>query len=496
MFDLKTIKKLDEKTVAYFRYKQFDHDTYLLTNDFGKYVFLKEKDFTKFLTGKLTVKDTVYAELKNNLFLKDEDNYLPAAIEAFRQKNSFLKYGPSLHIIVVTLRCNHKCIYCHASAGETNDKSLDMDMATAKNIVDTIFKSNNQSLAIEFQGGEPLLNWEVVKFIVSFAREKNKLEKRDLQLRLVSNFSLMDEDKMNFLLDNEVNFCTSLDGDEETHNYNRIWCHGNSHAQAVSWIKKINEAYEQKYTGKKKNFHRVGAIITVSRKTLTNYKKVIDEYISLGLKNIYLRYLNPYGFALNAQEKIWYTPEEYLDFYKKSIDYILQQNYDGRHFYEFTAVTYLYKILLNKDYNNLDMRTPCGAAIGQLAYNYNGDVYTCDEGRMISRMGDEMFKLGNINNNNLEQLLNNNLCKSICLASCTTALPGYEENVYQPYLGACPVYNYSVYKNIFPQTKNNYKFKIDEAIVDYLFQKLQNRKNKEIFTDWVKKAKPEQTFAD
>ncbi|MFC1598923.1 His-Xaa-Ser system radical SAM maturase HxsB, partial [Patescibacteria group bacterium] len=451
MLDLKTIEKLSDKKVGFFRFKKFDKDTYLLTNDVGKYVFLPETDFKKFIQGKITKKDKAYKELKENLFLIDNlDQYIQQNIELFHTKNHFLNYGPSLHIIVVTLRCNHQCIYCHASAGETSAKNLDMDLKTAKEIVDLIFKTNNNAIAIEFQGGEPILNWEVVKFITSYSREKNKLEKKDLQIRLVSNFSLLDDPKMKFLMDNEVNFCTSLDGDEDTHNFNRGYSNGNSYLETVKWIKKINNAYKKKYSGKKKNYYRASALITVSQKTLKNYKKVIDTYFDLGFKSIYLRYLNPYGFALKAKEKIWYTPEEYIDFYKKSMDYILELNYKEKLFYELSAISYLIKILFQKDYNNLDMRSPCGAGIGQLAYNYNGDVYTCDEGRMISRMGDEMFKLGNIKENNLEQLINNNICKSVCFASCTNGLPGYEDNVYQPYLGICPVYNYSVYSNIFP----------------------------------------------
>jgi len=492
MIDLKTIEKLDSKSVGFFRFKKLNGD-YLLTNDIGKYAFLNETDFKKFITGKLNKKEKIYQGLKKNLFIKDK-NYQAQLVEKYRDKNRFLKFGPSLHIIVVTLRCNHNCVYCHASAGKTDDKSLDMDMATAKKVVDNIFKTPNDAVAIEFQGGEPLLNWPVVKFIVQYAREKNKLEKKNLQIRFVSNLSVMDEEKMNFLLDNEVNICTSLDGDEETHNYNRVYLDGNSFKQAVNWIKKIDKAYKVKYKGKKKNYYRVGALITVTRKTLANYKQVIDTYIKLGFKTIYLRYLNPFGFALNAKDKIWYTPEEYIDFYKNALDYILEKNYQGRHFYDFMAVTYLAKILFNKDINNLDMRSPCGAGIGQLAYNYNGDVYTCDEGRMISRMGDEMFKLGNINENNFEQLINNDLCKSICLASCTDGQAGYEDNVYQPYIGICPVYNYSVYNNIFQAPKNNVKYMIDEAIIEYLFIKLKNRKNKDIFTEWVEKSQSREIY--
>jgi uncharacterized protein len=488
MLDLKTINNLDTKSVGYFNFKKFDQADYLLTNDVGNYIFLAEDDFKRFLTGKLTKNEKVFQRLKENLFIKDQD-YQAGLIEKYREKYKFLKFGPCLHIVVVTLRCNHQCIYCHASAGGSTDKSLDMDLATAKKVVDTIFKANNRAVDIEFQGGEPLLNWPVVKFIVSYAKEKNKLEKKDLLIKLVSNFSLLDEEKMNFLLDNEVNFCTSLDGDEATHNYNRKYTGGNSYELVVKWIGKINEAYKNKYKGPKKNYYRVGAVITVSRKTLSEYKKAIDTYIDLGIKTIYLRYLNPYGFALNEREKIWYTAEEYIDFYKKALDYILAKNYNGKLFADTTAITYLVKILMQKDFNNLDMRSPCGAATGQLAYNYNGEVYTCDEGRMVARMGDQMFKLGNVNDNSLSELINNNLCKSICLASCTSGLPGYTDSVYQPYLGVCPVYNYSVYNNIFPAYMTNYKRQIDEAIIEYLFQKLKNRKNEDIFSKWVAKSR-------
>jgi len=488
MLDLKTINNLDTKSVGYFRFKQFGDD-YLLTNEIGEYVFLPANNFNNFLTGKLDKKSEIYQELLKKSFLKDR-NYLVNSVWKYRLRYNFLKFGPSLHIVVATLRCNHKCIYCHASAGGSEDKALDMDLATAKKVVDTIFQTTNDAVCIEFQGGEPLLNWPVVKFIIQYAQEKNKLEKKNLIFRFVSNLSLMDEEKMKFLMDNGVNFSTSLDGDEETHNYNRIYTEGNSFANVTKWLKRINQAYAEKYKGQKKNYYRVGVLITVTKKTLANYQKVIDTYLHLGLKQIYLRYLNPYGFALNAQEKIWYTPDEYIDFYKKAFDYILAKNYQGILFYENMAATYLRKILFNEEPHNLDMRSPCGAAIGQLAYNYNGDVYTCDEGRMISRMGDEMFKLGNVKANSFSELINNNLCKSICTASCTNGLAGHNDNVYQPYWGTCVVYNYSLAKNIFPAMKENYKWQIDEQILDYIFIKLKNKKNEDIFREWCKAARP------
>ena len=488
MLDVNLIKNLPA-TIPDFRFKKFDQETYLLTNDLGNYVFLNNQEFEDYISGRLDSQTAKYQELLDNLFIKNE-NYVAEFTERFRNRYDFVKYGPSLHIVVVTLRCNHRCIYCHASAADSTDSGYDMSLGTAKKVVDTIFQSPNWALAIEFQGGEPILNWPVVKFIIDYATEKNKLEKRNLIFRFVSNFSLLDEEKMNYLLDRKVNFCTSLDGDEQTHNFNRVFTGANSFALVTEWIKKIGKAYEKRAEGKKKNYHSVGALMTVSRQTLDNYQKVIDTYLELGFKSIWLRYLNPFGFALNAQTKIWYTPQEFIEFYKKSLDYILEKNYSGQFFYEVFAVTYLRKILLQEEPNHLDVRSPCGAGIGQLAYNYNGDVYTCDEGRMISRMDDETFKLGSVLTDSLTEILSNNACKSVCLASCTETMPGYKDHVYKPYLGVCPVYNYSVHKQIFPAMKANNRWQIDEAIIDYLFVKLQNQKNKDIFLEWVRRSKP------
>ncbi len=489
MLDLQTIEKFAQDKIAYFRFKRFEDGNYLITNEYGKFLWLNEDNFKNFVLDKLDMSGPIYKELKEKLFILDKE-YLGRAIRQYAQQKSFLKFGPSLHIVVVTLRCNHKCIYCHASAKTCEDKGYDMDMKTAKQTVDTIFKTTNDAIAIEFQGGEPLLNWPVIEFIIKYAKEKNKLENKNLVFRLVSNFSLLDEDKKNFLINEEVNFCTSLDGDEETHNFNRIYLEANSYQETVKWIKNINQAYDDKYHDKKRNYFSIGALITVTRKTLGNYQKVIDTYIDLGFRNISLRYLNPFGFAADTQKTIWYDPQEFIEFYKKSLDYILQKNIDGRIFYESQAVFHLRKILLNEEPNNLEMRSPCGAGIGQLAYNYNGDVYTCDEGRMIARMGDEMFKLGNIFTNNFEELINNDLCKSICSASCTDGLAGYNENVYKPYLGVCPIYNYSIHGNIFPAMKTSFRWQIDEAMIEYLFLKMKDKKILDIFTEWVKRSKP------
>ena len=84
------------------------------------------------------------------------------------------------------------------------------------------------------------MNWDIVQYIVEYARMKAEVLKKDLTFALVSNLSLMTEDKLTWLLDHGVSICTSLDGDRLTHNSQRIWKEGDSYDKTTYWIKRIN----------------------------------------------------------------------------------------------------------------------------------------------------------------------------------------------------------------------------------------------------------------
>jgi len=469
-----------ETTSFYFAKK---HGKYLLTNDGGDYLFLEEAEFIKFLSGELPKDKEPYLSLAEKNFV-NRDECLDNLVKKYRLRHEFLFGGPSLHIVVVTLRCNHKCLYCHASAQDISKKDLDMTKETAKKALDVIFKTTSPYIAIEFQGGEPLVNWPIVKFIVEEARKRNKDAKKDLELRLVSNFSLMTEERFKYLLSKGVSFCVSLDGPENLHNKNRPMSWGVSYKFIVKWVKKFNETYPR--LRKNGYIYRIAGIVTVSKFSLPFYKEIVDEYVKMGFDGFYLRPLNPFGFTLKNWKKIGYSAKEFINFYKKLLDYIIQLNLKGRKFKEKMAVTFLKKILTDQDPNHLDYRSPCGAGIGQLAYNYNGNVYTCDEGRMLSMMGDENFKLGSVHENNYKDIITSPIVRTMCTASCLDGLAGCSNCVFKPYCGVCPIYNYSKQGNIFGQMPNNDRCAINKAILSYLFEKLEDKKAKKVLEGWVK----------
>lgn len=479
------LKKIKYKNLGFFRFKKME-ESFLLTNDAGGHVFLNEPEFRDFLEGKLDEKKEPYLTLAKNNFVKNKADVGQLA-EKYAQKKNFLFSGPSLHIMVVTLRCDNKCLYCHASAEDMRIKGTDMIRETAKKSLDIIFKTTSQYVAIEFQGGEPLANWPVVKFIIEEARKINKKAKKNLELRLVSNFNLMTKDKFEILIKNDVSLCTSLDGPAEIHNKNRPYMEKkdrDSHKAVEFWTKYFRQVISKL---KKKGYkQQINAITTVSRFSLAHPEKIVDEYLRLGYTEIFLRPLNPFGFSKKAWGKIGYDAGEYLAFYKKALDYIIELNRQGVAFEEKSAGIYLKKILSEYDPNMLELRSPCGAGIGQLAYNWNGDVYTCDEGRMLSMMGDENFKLGRVEDG-YRKLIDNATVKTVCSASCLDTLPGCSDCAYLPYCGTCPIYNYTEQGNIFGQMPTNDRCKMNMAILDHLFEKMRDKKIKAIFEKWLKK---------
>lgn len=476
--ELKNIK-INFKKIGFFRFKKLDKK-YLLTNDFGFFIFLTPFEFKNFLEGKLNQKIEIYKELNEKGFLKNISSFeKEKLINIYQQRNSSLFHsGPSLHIIVVTLRCNQKCIYCQASSRTLNEKKYDMTLDTAKQTVDFIFKMPVSFFTIEFQGGEPLLNWPIVKFITIYAREKAKKEGKKIKIVLVSNLILMTKEKLKFLIKNEVQICTSLDGPEKIHNKNRSLEKNNNYKIVTHWIKIIREKML-----KRKIIYHFGALVTISKHSLLYPKEIIDEYSKLGFRDIHLRPLSYLGIAKTFKKKIGYSAKEFIDFWKTGMDYIISINKNGAIFSEREANIILQKILTNKDPGYTDLKSPCGAALGQILYNYNGNIYTCDEGRMLEN---DTFLIGNVEKNNYREVISNNKVITMCAASCLENL-SCDYCVYKPYCGVCPVKNYVYYGNIFPQMKNTDWCKIYTARFDYLFRKLRNKKIKEIFQKWVLK---------
>ena len=269
------ITLLKNKKASFFRFQKIGKK-YLIINIIGNFLFLTPKEFNNFISGTIKEDSKLYQTLKEKGFLKDSMDSLVETIIKYRRKHDFLYTGPSLHIIVISLNCNYRCVYCQASSRYYKDKGrkkFDMDRATAKKVVNTIFESPAKSLTIEFQGGEPLINWPMVKFIIEYAEELNKKAHKDLLFTMVSNLSLMTDEIFAYCRKHQVALTTSLDGPEFLHNLNRPYPEVNSYQATTEWIKKI-KADEKKHP---RDVYYLNALLTVSRNSLKYPREIIDE---------------------------------------------------------------------------------------------------------------------------------------------------------------------------------------------------------------------------
>ncbi|MFW9873762.1 MAG: radical SAM protein, partial [Candidatus Thorarchaeota archaeon] len=193
-------------------------DNYLITTDYGSWAYLTDKEYKQLKNNNLG--EPLFSLLKEKGIILNKYNAHNVIID-YRKKCLYLFQGTSLHIVVPTLRCNLKCIYCHSVAKSLTAKGYDMDKETAKKTVEFIFQSPSRAITIEFQGGEPLLRFDLVKYIVKYAKQLNKKYKKNLKFSLVTNLTLMNNDILKFLMSHVVGICTSLDGCKLVHNKNR-----------------------------------------------------------------------------------------------------------------------------------------------------------------------------------------------------------------------------------------------------------------------------------
>lgn len=456
--------------INYFNFKPFK-DQVLITNDTGNFAFLSEDEFKCLLSDNINESDPKYQLLKDRFFIFDdhEEVFVEEIKNYVADNKQYLFHGTALHIFVVTNKCNANCIYCQAKDLHSSNRGI-MSMETAQKAVDIALSSPESNLTFEFQGGEPLLNFDIIRFIIDYSKVMSGKKGKKIEYTVVSNLSVLNQEMLEFLIENNVNISTSLDGDECLHNCNRPYKGDvNSYRLTCDRIAQIKEAGEN-----------LGAIQTTTRFSLKNYRKIIDTYVDVGMDTIFIRPLTPLGIAQVNWRKIGYTPEEFIGFYRKCLKYLLQVNEKGIKLSEGHATIFLKKIFYNYSENYMELRSPCGASIGQMAYYYDGNIYTCDEGRMLAEMGNKSFKLGNVYKNTYDELMESSVCKAICSASLLEAIPSCCDCVYHPYCGTCPVINLAEGRDIFPKVPDNYKCKIYGGMLDALFEILQKDDSEEI----------------
>jgi His-Xaa-Ser system radical SAM maturase HxsB len=426
-----------------FRFTRFDDARTIVVNEAGEHHFLANDDLQRFVMHELPPGGDTFLDLKAKHFLYDSGSIAPFELLAtkIRSKKAFLGGFTSLHIFVVSLRCEHSCHYCQVSRVSADRERYDMSEETARRALDLAFRSPAPRLKIELQGGEPLLHFERVRQIVEEAQRRAGDEGREVEVVVTSNLAMLDDEMLGFFRDHGAFLSTSIDGPEALHDANRPRPGSDSYARAVDGIERARAVLGQ---------DRVAALMTTTRASLQCPEAIVSEYVRLGFSSIFLRPLSPYGFALRSVRTTGYSMHEFLDFYVRALDCILAVNANGTYLAETYAQLLLTRMLTPFATGYVDLQSPAGAGIGAAVYNYDGDVYASDESRMLAEMGDTRFRLGNVHRDPYDAIFGGETLRRIVAASVAESVPGCADCAFLPWCGSDPVHHYATTGDIVP----------------------------------------------
>jgi His-Xaa-Ser system radical SAM maturase HxsB len=480
-----TIETYQASNPAYsllpFRFLRLDHERELLVTDVGEYAIVPEGTTDSLVNNRLERGSTLYKTLKSKQLFYDTDSALLLDVLAtkYRTKKSFLDGFAKLHIFVVTLRCDHSCHYCQVSRQTADRTRYDMSPEIAERSLQLMMRVPARDVTLEFQGGEPLLAFETIKYTVARAKELAAERNKNLQIVICTNLAFASHEVLIYCRDEGIRLSTSLDGPSFLHNANRPRPGNNSYELTIDGIKRARDVI---------GTENVAAVMTTTRRSLDYPIEIIDEYLRQDFRSIFLRPISPYGFAVKSKHRTGYEMARFLEFYKKGLAYILDLNRRGVNMQEVYAKIILTKILTPYPTGYVDLQSPTGSGTGVLVYNYNGAVYASDESRMLAEMNDESFRLGNVMSDDYRTLLTGTAMQRLLSASCNESLPGCADCALQPYCGADPVFHHATQGDLFGhRPTSGFCFKNME-IISHLFRLIaeEDRELLRIFFTWIR----------
>lgn len=417
---------------------QFSHTQdgdVLLVNECGDFLFLNKENFDLFVRHDLDVQSEDFLNLKAKLFLAQEELEisLQKIAARYRTRKSFLREFTSLHMMVITLRCNQRCKYCQVSCAEQDAYKYDMPQEIALKIVDMIFEAPTSHPKIEFQGGEPTLNWPIIEKTVLYAEKKAEQSDKNVSFVICTNLIGITKDQILFCRDHKIALSTSLDGPQDLHDHCRKPRVGDgTHSLFLEKLGEVRSIL---------GMDSVDALMTTTSFSLKRLKDIVDEYVRLGMNGIFIRSLNPYGFAAEQASELGYSMNDFVRQYLGILKYILQLN---RKFFfpEHFASLLFSRILTPFSTGFVDLQSPSGAGISGAIYDFDGSVFPSDEARMLARMGDRHFCLGNVMHDGYDSIFTGSTLRGITKKACVETTPSCAWCVYQTYCGTDPVRNY------------------------------------------------------
>lgn len=449
----------------------------LIVNEVGDFLVTERNTVERIVNREIASEEELYKDLISFFFISEKP--IPDLIDNYatrlRTKKSFLNGFTSLHIFVLTIRCNQNCVYCQASSKECSAAMYDMKQEDMSKAIDLMFRSPSPSITMEFQGGEPTLAPDLLRYAIEEAEKRNEIHKKQITYVLCTNSINMTEVILDICIKYKVLISTSLDGPEFLHNRNRGKT--DSYQKVIAGIEKARALL---------GHDRVSALMTTSEYSLLYPKQIIDSYLENGFHSVFLRPLNPYGLATDNSDWDLYF-ERFIEFYKQSLDYIIRLNKKGIFFVEELTALILRKILTPFPIGFVDLQSPAGIINGVIVYNYDGYVYASDESRMLAEYNDFTFRLGSVDDR-YEDIFYGRKAQELSKVWATEVVAGCSDCAFQSYCGADPVRNYSTQGDAYGFRPTSTFCKKHKAIISHVFDLLIERGDEviPIFKQWIR----------
>ena len=312
-------------------------------------------------------------ELKAAGKLFTPDTFRPMA-DTLKQKTAGVVKALCLH---VAHTCNLNCSYCFASQGKYHGDRALMSLEVGKRALDFLIENSGSrhNLEVDFFGGEPLMNWDMIKELVAYARRREKETGKRFRFTLTTNGVLVDDDVIEFSNREMSNVVLSMDGRNEFHDAYRVDYHGNG-----SWEKIVPKFQKFVEARGGKNYYMRGTFTHANPDFLKDIQVMLDlGFTELSMEPVVCGPEDP--SALTAEDL-----PIVLDQYEKLAELMLARRKAGNPF-----TFYHYMIDLKGGPCIYKRVSGCGSGTEYMAVTPWGDLYPCHQ-----FVGEEAFKLGDI----------------------------------------------------------------------------------------------------
>ncbi|WP_193009561.1 His-Xaa-Ser system radical SAM maturase HxsB [Roseomonas mucosa] len=405
----------------------------LLTNDVGEFLFVTEEEISLLHAGQLPMGSPVRDDLLARHMIHEGRTSASIRMLAtkLRTRKAFLGEGPSLHIVVPTLRCDHSCLYCQVSRRRVDEPGFEMSREDALAAVDRILESDARHLTVEFQGGEPLLAFGTIRLMTEEIARRAAPGR--VTFSMTSTLHHLTPEIATLLSEHRFQISASLDGLADVHDVNRPVPGGMSFEKTVRGVELAREILGP---------GSVAVITTITRRALDYPEETVDTLVGLGFRSLFLRPISPFGFATRTARRTGYPVQDFLAFYRRALARILELNRSGMEIEEAYAAILLRHIITPFHSGYVDLRSPAGAGLSVLVYDHDGSVYASDEGRMLGAVGDRTFRMGSVHDP-LAALMASGAMQELARGGIAEEQPGCRDCAFLPYCGADPVHHHA-----------------------------------------------------